>query len=226
MSVSRTMVGCKTHLLLSAVEQAIGYEALAKKTDDVVEVYGLRETDLDAVAGIMDNYDVSAQVEPIQKRELYATLVPSPGQILDLGTSEQRWGDVHCTSVISLSDARHKTDVEPLSTPTCLDLLMKLRPVGYRYTDLDAGKYGKFEHKRLHMGLIAQEVREALGSDEYGVWCDDGTTQSLRYEQFIAPLIKVVQAQAQKIEHLETQIEYACETIAAIQKVLRERPPI
>ena len=54
---------------------------------------------------------------------------------------------------------------------------------------------------RTHCGLLAQEVKAALdkaGVDDFAGWVladkgDPGSTQGLRYDQFIAPLIKAVQ---------------------------------
>ena len=68
---------------------------------------------------------------------------------------------------------------------------------------------------RTHYGLIAQEVREALDSVAPGVdfagWVlenkdDPDSQQALRYEQFIAPLIKAVQEQQAQIEALKAEV--------------------
>lgn len=68
---------------------------------------------------------------------------------------------------------------------------------------------------RTHYGLIAQEVREALDSVTPGVdfagWVlenkdDPDSQQALRYEQFIAPLIKAVQEQQVQIEALRAEV--------------------
>ena len=62
--------------------------------------------------------------------------------------------------------------------------------------------------KRNHYGLIAQEVKEVLGDTDFGGWVKDNlydseSTQSLRYDQFISPLIKAVQELSDKVEALE-----------------------
>lgn len=68
---------------------------------------------------------------------------------------------------------------------------------------------------RTHYGLIAQEVRETLDSVAPGVdfagWVledknDPDSQQSLRYEQFIAPLIRAVQEQQAQIEALRAEV--------------------
>ena len=62
--------------------------------------------------------------------------------------------------------------------------------------------------KRNHYGLIAQEVKEVLGDADFGGWViddldDSESTQSLRYNEFISPLIKAVQELSAKVEALE-----------------------
>jgi hypothetical protein len=62
---------------------------------------------------------------------------------------------------------------------------------------------------RTHFGLIAQEVKSALPNDvDFGGWIltdksDPSSQQALRYDQFIAPLIKAVQQLSDRLETLE-----------------------
>lgn len=60
-------------------------------------------------------------------------------------------------------------------------------------------------HSRSHYGLIAQEVEEALeGKDFAGLIKDEDIgTYGLRYQEFIAPLIKAVQELSARIDILE-----------------------
>jgi hypothetical protein len=65
--------------------------------------------------------------------------------------------------------------------------------------------------KRNHYGLIAQEVKEVLGDTDFGGWViedldDAESAQSLRYDQFVSPLIKAVQEQQTMIEALEARV--------------------
>jgi hypothetical protein len=68
--------------------------------------------------------------------------------------------------------------------------------------------------KRTHYGLIAQEVKEALslaGVDDFAGWVlgdkdDPNSTQGLRYDQFLAPLIKAVQELAARVAALEARL--------------------
>ena len=65
------------------------------------------------------------------------------------------------------------------------------------------------EGQRTHFGLIAQEVKAALpAGTDFGGWIltdkdDPDSEQGLRYEQFIAPLIKAVQELKARVEELE-----------------------
>ena len=66
--------------------------------------------------------------------------------------------------------------------------------------------------KRNHYGLIAQEVKEAFGDTDFGGWVsedvtDENAMQSLRYDQFISPLVKAVQELSAKNDALEARIK-------------------
>lgn len=168
-----------------------------------------------------------------------ANLVPSPGLSYDIGSGSQRFDTIYVSTVNQLSDYRVKADVETLTLG--LELIERLRPVTFRYID----------GKREHMGFLAQDVRAALleadpGSD-YAVWCSTpvppgertglpagmDTVESLRPDQLIAPLVRTCQQLADAVADLTdavkkqgTQLEWAAETIAAIQKAIRERPSL
>ena len=80
-----------------------------------------------------------------------------------------------------------------------LPLVLALRPVSYRY---------KGGNGRADMGFVAQDV-EALLGDAYNVvdaGGDADRTLSLRYAEFIAPLVKAVQEQQAQIEALRAEL--------------------
>jgi hypothetical protein len=68
--------------------------------------------------------------------------------------------------------------------------------------------------RRTHYGLIAQEVKAALdaaGVGDFAGWVlgdkdDPSSTQGLRYDQFVAPLIKAVQELAARVAALEARL--------------------
>lgn len=146
--------------------------------------------------------------------------------------ANRRWQRLYSNNTtISTSDARLKTDVS--DSPLGLDFITSLRPVNYRWitgrqevvTDEDGNaivigetaeskpiyEMRAIPGQRLHYGFIAQEVKTALdasGVEDFAGWVLDDTsdpdsTQSLSYEQFIAPLVKAVQELTARIQILE-----------------------
>lgn len=94
----------------------------------------------------------------------------------------------------NLSDIRSKKDVTDVTQG--LDFIKQLRPVEYRMKD---------GNDRKDFGFIAQDVEALLGT-EYnvlGIGGDADRTLSLRYTDFIAPLVKAVQEQQTTIERLK-----------------------
>jgi hypothetical protein len=135
------------------------------------------------------------------------------------------------SAVTTRSDERDKADIR--DTELGLDFVNKLRPVDYRYEfredylerDEDGGvvhdengnpirreRDGSQKRTRYHHGVIAQEVEaliEASGQD-FGGFLDakrDGGTDvlSIRYEEFIGPLIKAVQELTARVKELEAR---------------------
>jgi hypothetical protein len=66
--------------------------------------------------------------------------------------------------------------------------------------------------QRTHFGLLSQEVKAALPDGvDFGGWVltdkeNPDSQQALRYDQFIAPLIKAVQEQQKQIEELSAEV--------------------
>ena len=147
---------------------------------------------------------------------------------MKLGSSSARWTQLYAdTSTISTSDVNLKTDI--IDTPLGLDFIKSLRPVQYKWKKTDGGKDGV----RDHQGLIAQEVKTILDAQsgttasKQAMWCDfsvDGeedevhdnddpekiikrpapTDQALRYEEFIAPMVKAIQELEARVASLES----------------------
>lgn len=97
---------------------------------------------------------------------------------------------------------------------------MGLKPVSYKFIANDSN--------RTHNGFIAQDIEELLANlglttQDFAavckwqkVYCEDGVNETpiegeysygLRYEELIAPLVKVVQLQQQEIDTLKIQLE-------------------
>ena len=102
------------------------------------------------------------------------------------------------------SDSRLKKDVEDIGQG--LAFIRSLRPVQYRFTN---------GNDRIDFGFIAQDIEVLLGTDYnvLGIGRDTERTLSLRYTDFIAPLVKAVQeqqfiinSQKDKIKTLEDRL--------------------
>ena len=158
---------------------------------------------------------------------------PGADNSIDLGSGSYRYDDVYATNgTIQTSDSRLKQEV--VTSVLGIDFIKALRPVSYKWiegkkvpivdgtdengdniyrADADGNwVYNSRSGARRHWGFIAQEVKQAV--DDAGVdfagWSladkdDPDSRQSLRYEEFIAPLTKALQEAIAKIETLETQ---------------------
>ena len=144
------------------------------------------------------------------------------------GTYNYSWKNIYLNnSPVITSDKREKTFI---SHSTGLDFINKLNPVVYTW---NIGGYIKDESEtakvdngvggdespnlipvpgvRHHYGLFAQEVKQAMtdcGMNDFGGWVsaninDPEAKQLLRYEEFIAPLIKSIQELSARIVILE-----------------------
>lgn len=118
------------------------------------------------------------------------------------------------TSTIVSSDRTLKNTIE--ESDLGLNFINALKPVSYKYnvgginysTDDDGNQVETIiPGSRTHYGLIAQEVKEALekaGVSDFGGWVEkEDSTQALRYEEFISPLIKAVQELSARVKVLE-----------------------
>jgi hypothetical protein len=153
---------------------------------------------------------------------------PYTDSAMTLGSSASRWTQLYAdTATISTSDVNKKKDI--VDTTLGLDFIKALRPVSYKWKKTDGGKDGV----RDHQGFIAQEVETILdaqsGTDasKQAMWVDFGVTgvedevhdnddpekiikrpaptdQALRYEEFIAPMVKAIQELEARVASLES----------------------
>lgn len=122
-----------------------------------------------------------------------------------LGYSNYRWSVVYAqTGTISTSDREKKTEIS-----YALDrydaLFARLRPVCYRLKDGTSG--------RVHTGLIAQDVEQALAAcgltgQDFAAFVRSpreggGADYGLRYEEFITLCIRQIQRLQARVERLE-----------------------
>ena len=119
----------------------------------------------------------------------YDTLVYASNQV-EIGNMEvtQIGGAV---SWSNFSDIRTKKDIEDIGYG--LDFITALRPVQFRMKKGDG---------RTDFGFIAQDIEALLGANYsvLGIGGDKDRTLSLRYTDFIAPMVKALQEQQAIIE--------------------------
>jgi hypothetical protein len=97
----------------------------------------------------------------------------------------------------STSDIRAKKDIEAIGYG--IDFIKELRPVQFRW---------KTGNERFDFGFIAQDIEALLGTDYnvLGIGGDTDRTLSLRYTDFIAPMVKAMQEQQAMIDQLKAKV--------------------
>ncbi len=141
-------------------------------------------------------------------------LVPGQDITQNLGSASLRWSDIYGqNAVINTSDKSQKKDIE--ESDLGLDFILNLKPISFRW----------HEGKRKHYGLIAQDVKESLGIQDFGgyIYDPESKVHGLRYTEFIAPLIKSVQEINNKIK---TQYFTTVQLIQESNKDLTQSIPI
>jgi hypothetical protein len=129
-----------------------------------------------------------------------------------------RIGDTRVTQIggqvawSNLSDMRTKKDIADI--PLGLDFIKSLRPVEFRM---------KNGNDRLDFGFIAQEVESLIGDDYnmLGIGGDADRTLSLRYTDFISPMVKAMQEQQDMIEKQQDRINALEERIEKMEALLK-----
>lgn len=147
---------------------------------------------------------------------------PNADNKLYLGQGNYRWRTVYAVNgSINTSDRNQKRDIKELGA-FAKDFIMGLKPVSFKRIDGD----------RTHYGMVAQDVEETMSkfglSDmDFAGFCKDQKSEryedkkgkikertiegeyiyGLRYEEFIAPLIKTVQLQQEEIEMLKKRLD-------------------
>jgi hypothetical protein len=114
----------------------------------------------------------------------------------------------------NLSDIRSKEDIEDIGYG--LDFIKALRPVQFRMKTGDG---------RTDFGFIAQDIEGLLG-DGYsilGIGGDAERTLSLRYTDFISPMVKAMQEQQEIIERQKQQIETLEARLARLEGLVGAR---
>lgn len=111
----------------------------------------------------------------------------------------------HSGGVVFVSDRRKKKNIKDLVVTAARSFIMALKPKSFKFKKGEGGMNGK----RYHHGFIAQEVKEALGENDWGVYCENKETDfiGLRYDEFLADMVAVIQDQQKRIEALERRVD-------------------
>ena len=149
---------------------------------------------------------------------------------VDIGRSNFKWRNIYAMNgTIQTSDRTKKTNINSLEIQKAQAFIYGLNPVSYKMIDGTSG--------RTHYGFIAQDIEKLMNTlhmdskdfagfikspkkiikyeDENGIKLENPIEEvieneydyALRYDEFIAPLIKVVQEQQKTIEQQQRMIE-------------------
>jgi hypothetical protein len=132
---------------------------------------------------------------PGDKLSVAGAIIPSADNTYTLGKSGARWSAVwSANGVIQTSDARLKTDIEPLQYG--LKEVLKLRPVSFRWKNDQAGM--------RKLGLLAQEVQAVIPEVISGNEKTD--VLGMNYAELIPVLINAIKEQQQELEDFQKRI--------------------
>jgi trimeric autotransporter adhesin len=117
----------------------------------------------------------------------------------------------------TLSDARLKTNIQ--NADLGLDFVLKLRPVTYDYLN-DSSQI-------VYTGFLAQEVEETLkelNTSFSGITLPENETDyySIRYGEFVVPLVNAVQEQNDIILELQEKNKALEERVIKLEKLEAE----
>ncbi len=160
-------------------------------------------------------------------------IIPKVDNTVYLGHNSYRLAEVRAVNMyISsgtavTSDRRKKNTINDINPDFAENLIMGLKPSSFKYND--------GQSDRLHYGFIAQDVEKLINEigidsknfapliieklkdeivnkdvngNEKRELVDNGEVEySLRYEEFIAPMVSIIQKQQKKINELESRLE-------------------
>jgi len=143
--------------------------------------------------------------------------------LYSVGSSSWKWSQIWAdTGTIQTSDERLKKNIS--NSNLGLNFINLLNPISYKWKigggipiyDEESGFVIGSEPipgERTHYGFLAQEIKQALDQvspgQDFGGWVladknDPDSTQSLRYEEFISPIVKAIQELSARLDALES----------------------
>ena len=171
-------------------------------------------------------------------RIMGGAMFPEKGHT-DLGTPNYgfRFDTIYAKNHMDVSsDKRLKRQIQ--KSDLGLEFITKLKPVKYKYKteqikDQETGEMQTIDHTRFHYGLIAQDVKEALGDTDFSGYVDpnhggknmpDGYDRlALRYGEFISPMIMAIKQLDKKLVKLETADENKKRRMGDLEQKLEKK---
>lgn len=214
--------------------------------DGLVEATSDLQVDGDLLTGVIKNdnniqikYSGGADVTLSKSSSTTAGYLrpSSTSHESNLGSSSYKWNTVYATNTSIQSDRKSKREIEAIEH--ALEFVMSLAPVQYKF------KNSTTATGRTHYGFIAQDVAQIAKdlnmnlslarashvtlNEENGTYEDnyyDGSIDvpddqlewSLDYNEFIAPLVAVVQEQQNEIIELRNRVARLEEAINVLLK--------
>jgi len=139
-------------------------------------------------------------------------ILPIDDLTYDIGSSLKRYDNLYIDQgqvggVAISSDKTLKNSIE--TSDLGLSFINKLNPVKYKYNN----------KKRIHYGLISQELREVLDTDNISMWGVDKQTNKefIQYMELICPTIKALQQLDKKVEDNLSVKEVVLEAVEKLQ---------
>lgn len=143
--------------------------------------------------------------------------LPGADNTQTLGSATKRWSIVYAgTGTINTSDEREKQQIETIDE-TIFRAWSKVQFKQFKFNNAVAIK--GIENARVHIGLIAQKVKEAFESEgldafKYGLLCydewEDGNRYGIRYEEALALECayqrRITESTAQELKQLKRSL--------------------
>jgi hypothetical protein len=140
----------------------------------------------------LTTFNTSGTPYSISVESVYPGLIPSVDNTFILGRGPQRWKEVYAANgTINTSDERLKTNIQPIDE-VVLKAWAKVNFCQFKWKDAVQAKDG---NARWHIGVIAQQVKEAFESEgldafDYGLLCYDEWEDQAAEPETAKPAIK------------------------------------
>lgn len=170
------------------------------------------------------------------------TLCPTSDGKIKLGLPNHKWDTIYAVvGTINTSDRKAKKDINDLDLNTIRKFIMDLNPVSYKMIDGTRTHYGMIaqdiEETMNKLGMtpldfagfckdqkMEQYTEKEINEDGEEVEVEkykpiEGEyNYGLRYDEFISPMIKVIQDQENRIESLESEVKELKELVNELLK--------